>query len=122
MSFKQSNNTHEYVGTFLGEAGVSGSIVTTLAWQTNNVRGDAKKSVASAILIMASGVGGIYSSLVFRQQDAPDYIPGIIAVMVCCVVTVLLGSFTAMLLRRQNMKADRGEIMMQEQKGSRYTI
>lgn len=57
-----------YIGTFLGQAGVNGLVVTCLAWQANNVRGDAKRSVATAIQIMVSGIGGIYSSLVFRQQ------------------------------------------------------
>lgn len=63
-----SSPTPRYVGTFLGEAGVNGLVVTCLAWQANNIRGDAKRSVASAIQIMISGIGGIYSSLVFRQQ------------------------------------------------------
>ena len=57
-----------YVGTFLGVAGANGLVVTTLAWQQNNIVGDAKRAVATAILISVSGVGGIYSSLVFRQQ------------------------------------------------------
>jgi cyanate permease len=57
-----------YVGTFLGVAGANGLVVTTLAWQQNNIIGDAKRAVATAILISISGVGGIYSSLVFRQQ------------------------------------------------------
>lgn len=60
--------TPRYIGTFLGEAGVNGLVVTCLAWQANNIRGDAKRSVATAIQIMVSGIGGIYSSLVFRQQ------------------------------------------------------
>jgi cyanate permease len=64
--------TPRYIGTFLGEAGVNGLVVTSLAWQANNVRGDAKRSVASAIQIMVSGIGGIYSSLVFRQQVRID--------------------------------------------------
>jgi cyanate permease len=64
--------TPRYVGTFLGEAGVNGLVVTCLAWQANNIRGDAKRSVATAIQIMVSGVGGIYSSLVFRQQVSPN--------------------------------------------------
>jgi cyanate permease len=60
--------TPRYIGVFLGVAGVNGLVVTCLAWQANNVRGDAKRSVATAIQIMCSGIGGIYSSLVFRQQ------------------------------------------------------
>lgn len=57
-----------YIGTFLGEAGVNGLVVTTLAWQANNLRGDAKRACATAVMITISGLGGIYSSLVFRQQ------------------------------------------------------
>lgn len=60
--------TPRYIGTFLGEAGMNGLVVTCLAWQANNVRGDAKRAVATAVQIMASGIGGIYSSLVFRRQ------------------------------------------------------
>lgn len=58
--------TSRYIGTFLGEAGVNGLVVTSLAWQANNIKGDAKRSVATAMQIMISGIGGIYSSLVFR--------------------------------------------------------
>lgn len=55
-------------GSFLGFAGVNGFIVTSLAWQSNNIRGDAKRSVSTAIIVMMSGVGGIYAGLVFREQ------------------------------------------------------
>jgi hypothetical protein len=57
-----------YVGTFLGYAGAVGLVVTSMSWMANNLRGDGKRAVATAIMISISGVGGIYSSLVFRQQ------------------------------------------------------
>jgi cyanate permease len=60
--------TPRYIGSFLGECGTNGLIVTGLAWGQNNVRGDAKRSVATAIQVMMAAVGGIYSALVFRQQ------------------------------------------------------
>ena len=60
--------TPRYIGTFLGVCGANGLVVTTLAWQQNNIVGDSKRAVGTAILISVSGVGGIYSSLVFRQQ------------------------------------------------------
>lgn len=56
------------LGVFIGYCGVNGFVVTSLAWQRINIRGDAKTSVATAITFMMSGIGGIYSSLVFRQQ------------------------------------------------------
>jgi hypothetical protein len=60
--------TPRYVGTFLGYAGAVGLVVTSMSWMANNLRGDGKRAVATAIMISISGVGGIYSSLVFRQQ------------------------------------------------------
>lgn len=60
--------TPRYIGTFLGVAGANGLVVTTLAWQANNIVGDSRRAVSTAILISMSGVGGIYSSLVFRKS------------------------------------------------------
>lgn len=57
-----------FTGTFLGYAGAIGLVVTSMSWMANNLRGDGKRAVATAIMISVSGIGGIYSSLVFRQQ------------------------------------------------------
>lgn len=122
MARIELTNNNRYFGTFLGQAGVNGLIPTTLAWQANNIPGDAQKSVASATLIMASGLGGIYSSLVFRQQDAPKYVPGIIAVLAVCVVSIVIAVVTVLLLRQQNRKADRGEKILEGRKAFRYTL
>src|ERR1700760_3951191 len=37
-----------------------------------NIRGDAKRSVGTAIQVMMASIGGIYSALVFRQQVRPN--------------------------------------------------
>ncbi|KAI0173435.1 MFS general substrate transporter [Hypoxylon sp. FL1284] len=111
-----------YVGTFLGEAGVNGLVVTTLAWQANNLRGDAKRACATAVMITISGLGGIYSSLVFRQQDAPDYIPGIIAVMAICIAAVIAASVSIVVLRWENTRADQGKTIIDGSAEFRYTI
>lgn len=57
-----------YVGAFLGQAASNTLVVTGVAWGQNNVRGDAKRAVATAIQVTVSAIGGIYSSTVFRQQ------------------------------------------------------
>lgn len=111
-----------YVGTFLGEAGVNSVIVTILAWQSNSVLGDANRSVASAIMISASAIGGIYSSLVFREQDAPRYVPGIIAVIAVLGVTLVVACGTIFMFRRANRLADQGKILVENLEGFRYTI
>ncbi|KAI0104518.1 MFS general substrate transporter [Daldinia grandis] len=108
-----------YIGTFLGEAGVNGLVVTTLAWQANNLRGDAKRACATAVLITLSGLGGIYSSL---RQDAPDYIPGIIAVMAICVAAVVAACISIFLLKWENKRADEGKKIIDGHTDFRYTI
>ncbi|KAJ4179419.1 hypothetical protein NW755_012504 [Fusarium falciforme] len=114
--------TPRYIGTFLGVAGANGLVVTTLAWQANNIVGDSRRAVSTAILISMSGVGGIYSSMVFRQQDAPNYLPGIIAVMAINIAAVLTAIATMVLLRWQNQRADKGEVLCEDREGFRYTL
>jgi cyanate permease len=60
--------TPRYIGTFLGEAGTTALIVTSLAWGQNNIRSDSRRSVVTVIQVVGAAVGGIYSALVFRQQ------------------------------------------------------
>ncbi|KAF4971573.1 hypothetical protein FSARC_1639 [Fusarium sarcochroum] len=114
--------TPRYIGTFLGVAGANGLVVTALAWQANNIVGDARRAVSTAILISMSGVGGIYSSMVFRQQDAPNYIPGLVAVMAINIAAILVAVLTMVLLRIQNRRADEGKGFCEGREGFRYTI
>ncbi|OTB01914.1 hypothetical protein M426DRAFT_74946 [Hypoxylon sp. CI-4A] len=111
-----------YIGTFLGEAGVNGLVVTTLAWQANNLRGDARRACGTAVMIAISGLGGIYSSLVFRQQDAPEYVPGIIAVMAICVAAVIAACISILLLKWENKQIDEGKKIIDGYPNFRYTI
>ncbi|KAM0329313.1 hypothetical protein ACHAQA_004618 [Verticillium albo-atrum] len=114
--------TPRYAGTFLGVAGANGLVVTTLAWQANNIVGDARRAISTALLISLSGIGGIFSSMVFRQQDAPNYIPGIIAVMAIYAAAVLAAICTMLALRWQNKKADEGKFLCEGREGFRYTM
>jgi len=60
--------TPSYVGAFVGQAGANALVITSLTWNQNNIRSDAKRSVGTALMVMMASVGGIYSALVFRQQ------------------------------------------------------
>ncbi|KAL6251828.1 hypothetical protein RBB50_002038 [Rhinocladiella similis] len=113
--------TPRYIGSFLGECGTNGLIVTGLAWGQNNVRSDAKRSVATAIQVMMAAVGGIYSALVFRQQDAPDYVPGLVATGALMLLAGALTLVTCPLLIRANRQADRGEKVIEGTPDFRYT-
>lgn len=131
--------TPRYVGTFLGEAGTTALIVTNLAWGQNNVRDDARRNVVTVVQIIFAAIGGIYSALVFRQQvrrsrciggyyvltggkqDAPDYLPGIIALGALLLFDGILAVGAMFFLRRGNKKVSRGEIIIEGAPEFRYT-
>lgn len=80
MGFAKGNATR-YAGVFLTVAGANANIPGCLAYQANNVRGQWTRAFSSATLVGMGGVGGIASSLVFRDKDAPEYRPGMYAAL-----------------------------------------
>jgi len=74
-----SSTGSQYFGVFLIAGATNSSIATVMAYQANNIRGLWKRAFASACLITMGGLGGIIGALVFRSQDAPQYLPGIYA-------------------------------------------
>ncbi|KAL8694366.1 MAG: hypothetical protein Q9224_003582, partial [Gallowayella concinna] len=78
MGFAASSNVR-YFGVFLVTAGANANIPTALAYQANNVRGQWKRALCSAMFVACGGIGGISGGTIFRAQDKPKYIPGISA-------------------------------------------
>ena len=62
-------NIPRYMGLFLGYAGCQGNIPSILAYQSNNIRNQSKRSVGSALQIGFGGIGGILGSTVFRYAS-----------------------------------------------------
>ncbi|CAF9932168.1 MAG: hypothetical protein HETSPECPRED_008285 [Heterodermia speciosa] len=111
-----------YFGVFLVTAGTNANIPTALAYQANNVRGQWKRALCSAMFVAFGGIGGISGGTIFRAQDAPRYLPGIGAAIACNALVILSvlalsGSFWL-----ANRKADRGEIVIEGSRTFRYTI
>lgn len=74
-----SSSAVRYFGVFLVTASTNANIPVALAYQANNVRGNWKRALCSALFVGFGGIGGISGSTIFRSQDAPRYIPGISA-------------------------------------------
>lgn len=62
-----------YAGVFLGVSGANANVPSLLSYMHNNIVGQMKRSIASALLIGGGACGGIAASNIFRQQDAPKY-------------------------------------------------
>lgn len=103
-----------YFGVFLVTAGANANVPSVMAYQANNIRGQWKRAFCSATLVGFGGIGGIAGGLVFREQDAPDYQPGVYACIACCLLTLIIVGVTTLVFVRQNRRADRGEIELED--------
>lgn len=65
---------NRYAGVFLGVAGANSNVPSILSYMHNNIVGQMKRSIASALLIGGGACGGIAAANIFRQQDAPQYL------------------------------------------------
>lgn len=69
----------QYFAVFLTTMAVAPLIATTISWCGNNFGGHYKKAVAMGIVFSNGNAGGIWASLVYRNEDAkksPPYQPG----------------------------------------------
>jgi MFS family permease len=111
-----------YAGVFLGVAGANSNVPSLLSYMHNNIVGQMKRSIASALLIGGGACGGIAASNIFRQQDAPKYTPAMIVVICTQVISILHVLKNFIIYSRKNRKADRGEIVLENQVGFRQTL
>lgn len=121
MGFAASNGAR-YFGVFLVTAGTNANIPTALAYQANNVRGQWKRALTSALFVAFGGIGGISGGTIFRSQDKPRYIPGISAAIACnCLVIISVLGLSGYYYRA-NRQADEGKTIIEDSEEFRYTI
>ncbi|KAF2875211.1 major facilitator superfamily domain-containing protein [Massariosphaeria phaeospora] len=120
MAFAK-NSAARFFGVFLAVGGTNSNIPTIYSYQHNNITGQTKRALATAMLLMGGGFGGIAASFVFRTQDKPKYLPGMIAVICSQAITVVLVSCNGLYFLRRNRMADRGEVVLENTPGFRYT-
>ncbi|KAG6908963.1 hypothetical protein DXG01_002569 [Tephrocybe rancida] len=67
--------------------GSFGSALSTIyAWNASNTAGHTKKSTINSMTLVSFALGNIIGAEIFQPKDAPDYIPGKIAIMVLLIV------------------------------------
>ncbi|CAA7259690.1 unnamed protein product [Cyclocybe aegerita] len=82
------------IGTF------GSALASVYAYNASNTNGHTKKSTINAMTLVSFSIGNIIGTETFLPKDAPNYIPGKIAIMV--LLTVQL--FVSFLLRWINMR------------------
>ncbi len=85
-------------------SGTFGSVGTAVfSYNASNTSGHTKKSTVNALTLVALSVGNIVGSEIFQPKDAPEYIPGKIAIMVLLMAQVPV----ALLLRWVNLRENK---------------
>ncbi|KAK7448781.1 hypothetical protein VKT23_013512 [Stygiomarasmius scandens] len=93
-----------------------GSALSTIyAWNASNTSGHTKKSTINALTLFTFSIGNIIGTEIFQPKDAPDYIPGKIAIMV--LLAVQLG--ICVLLRWINVRLNKQKKKMVEEEKAR---
>ncbi|KAJ5110584.1 hypothetical protein N7532_001119 [Penicillium argentinense] len=121
MGFAEGNATR-YAGVFLTVAGANANIPACMAYQANNVRGQWTRAFSSATLVGFGGIGGIASSLVFREQDAPGYRPGMYTALACNIMIIIVVLCLSVWFWFCNRQAERGKREIEGEPSFRYTI
>jgi len=80
--------------------------------------------VTTAVTVGFGGVGGILATTIFRQVDAPRYLPGIYTTIGCQILLWVLLCITTMFLHRQNVALRRGKLEepLEGREGFFYTL
>ncbi|KAH8587437.1 retrograde regulation protein 2 [Bisporella sp. PMI_857] len=117
-----TNNGARYFGVFLATISANANIPAILTYQANNIRGQWKRALCSAILVGFGGIGGIIGSTVFREQDAPKYGPGILTCLIANGLVIIITSLLSLKFWRANKRAEAGGKVIEGHEGFRYTL
>ncbi|KAF5354929.1 hypothetical protein D9756_005403 [Leucocoprinus leucothites] len=115
-------NGARYLGLFLVNAGASGCVPGVLAYQANNVVSHSKRAVSTAVTIAFGGIGGIFATTVYRQEDFPRYLNGIWATIGCQFLIIILCGVLTWHYTRKNKLARSGKSVNERTPGFLYTI
>ncbi|TDL25014.1 MFS general substrate transporter [Rickenella mellea] len=97
-----------FAGGFLTYAGAQGNIPAILSYQSNNIRGQSKRAFTSALVVGFGGIGGIFASTSYREQDYPNYLIGLWCTLGCQFATIAIIAMTSTWFMYRNNQVRRG--------------
>lgn len=66
----------QYGGLVLAAVGIYPQVPLSMAWNSGNVGGSAKRAVGIAMQVMGGNCGGVVASYVYLSADGPRYVRG----------------------------------------------
>ncbi|CAG8473701.1 3806_t:CDS:10, partial [Cetraspora pellucida] len=91
-----------YIGACIVGMGMFSCVPLSITWLTNNLAGDLKRAVGSAIIIASGNVGGLVASQLYQPQDAPAYKFGNSIAISIVTVAIIISIIQGYLLDRAN--------------------
>ncbi|ORY78191.1 MFS general substrate transporter [Protomyces lactucae-debilis] len=101
----------QYTAVFLVAAGTNANVPAVIGYMQNNIHTSSRRAVLSALQVGFGAIGGIFGSLVFRQQDAPIYRPGLAACLACNAFIITWACIFSVYFRRENKKQESGYVI-----------
>lgn len=97
-----------YFATFMMCWGTSAPSVLLSTWYNNNIAHEGRRITLTSVGVPLANVMGLVASNIFREKDAPKYLPALITTACFgatgALITALLGSYMIFDNRRRNKK------------------
>ncbi|KAF2024205.1 MFS general substrate transporter [Setomelanomma holmii] len=116
-----TNSGARYFGVFLGVSGCNANLTSIIAFQSNNVRNNSRRSVANGVQFIFAAISGIYASTTFMQKEYTTYRTGVWCVVATQFLLIILCDVMFLHFRRKNRAADEQGEYIQEEESFRYT-
>ncbi|CAK9785899.1 unnamed protein product [Cutaneotrichosporon oleaginosum] len=110
-----------YFGVFLAVGGCNANVPLVVSWSQTAIRAQSKRAVTAAVVVAWGGIGGIFASVMFMQKEArKGYPTGIFFTIGVNCGTIVFAFLLSVYFRRQNRRADRGEVVLEGSEEFRY--
>ncbi|KAH8689061.1 major facilitator superfamily domain-containing protein [Talaromyces proteolyticus] len=121
MGFCHDPSTR-YGGVFIGVVGICGNVPANFGYQHNNTVGKSKLALCAGMLTIGGALGGVISGNIFQSKEAPRYTTGLSICIAFQATAALIVTKNFFVFSRANRQADRGERIIENQPGFRYTL
>ncbi|CAG8439429.1 2069_t:CDS:10 [Dentiscutata heterogama] len=92
----------KYTGACVVGMGLFVCIPISITWLMNNLAGDSKRAVGSAMLVSSGNAGGLLAAQIYQPKDAPAYKTGHTIAIFLLIVAIILSMVQYYLLNRVN--------------------
>jgi hypothetical protein len=99
----------QYAGCLVVAVGLYVAVGIPITWMPNNIATHYKRATGQGMLFILSNFAGVISSYVYPTRDGPEYTMGHAVMLGFVLYSATSYTFISVMLRRENMKRERGE-------------